>query len=234
VKVDGRNAYYGALLVLVGGGLVTRNVWSQETVPLATREELRERFGAVTKALKWPLPAQTSDSSVEEFRVLLGSGTDFPALVVRTLRRGGTATGSAAFWWVRGPYSESIRKSFREGPSKPCKRIAHSGNVEVCDLAEPRSRRDWSSVWDSKAIAEVRSLAFEQRHPVHSDSEGDTVVADIQWSGGSRSIEFLPVRDTSLAKDRAAKAVGCLVVLLFRQAAPEAVVDESEVPEDCH
>jgi hypothetical protein len=235
VKLDWRNRFYGFLLALAGCSLMAGNICAQESpAPLATRAELRERLRDVTKALKWPsLSEKRSATEPEEFRVLVGSGTELPGVVVRTSRTPGNATGSAAFWWVRGPYSQSIRKSLEEGPSKTCKRMAKSGNVEVCDLAESKSRRDWSSVWGSRAAAEVRSLVLDPRTTAAAGSEGDTIVAAVLWFDGSRVAELFPARDTSATGSRPARAVVCLLQLLFYQAIPEAA-EEPNPLEECH
>lgn len=215
VNLDRRRNRDALAFVLFGCALAVGSVSAQENRPSwATRGELRDRFRDVTKALKWPpLSDRPGESEGEEFRLLMGSGTDWPGMVFRTSRTSPNATGSAAFWWVHGPLSQSIRNSFTEGPSKTCKRMAHAGNVEVCELARHEPRAGWNSIWASSAAANAHSLVLG-RPPV-SPSDKDTVVAAIQWSDGSQVGELFATRDTSGAGGRETRAVVCLVQLLL-------------------
>jgi hypothetical protein len=221
-------------LALVGCVLVARNIDAQETPrPMATRAELRERFRDVTKALKWPtMGRKRSATELEEFRVLVGSGSELPGVAFRSSRTSANATGSAAFWWIRGRYSQSIRKSFEEGPTTTCKRIDHSGYVEVCDLARPISQATWSSIWASGAAADVRSQVLKR--PAVGGSDEDTAVAAVQWFDGSRVAELFQGRDTSVAGSQRTKGIVCLVGLLFERAAPPGPGEEAEPIGECH
>jgi hypothetical protein len=110
----------------------------------------------VRGALGWEPLAKRAESEFEETWVWFGFGNEWPNTVLRLERSKAGIAGRIAFWWSKGTYAGSIRRSLQA--ERGCSAIAFGKNVEVCVLP---SNKDWAAVWDSLKVRDIPGLAGE-------------------------------------------------------------------------
>jgi hypothetical protein len=133
-------------------------------------------------ALGWE-PLTKSTESAEETRVWFGFGNEWPNTVLRLERRQTGIDGQIAFWWSKGNYAGSIRKSLQD--ERGCGAVADGKKVEVCVLP---SKQDWAAVWDSLKVRDIPGLAGEGHKESSTWTPTAQDMAVEHWSGDTYQV----------------------------------------------
>jgi hypothetical protein len=165
-------------------------------------------------ALEWEPLAKRTGSESEETRVWFGFGNEWPNTVLRLERRQTGIDGQIAFWWSKGTYAGSIRKSLQD--ERDCSAVADGKNVQVCVLP---SNKDWAAIWDSLKVRDIPGLAGEGHKESGTWTPTAQDMAVERWSGDTYQVSVHRMD----RQEAHAKRLACTfrAVLLPSDEAPE-------------